>query len=100
MGKFKEGVVHLASPEGSVNSPVHPTAARLRTLYENYIREESRLPVYDRVINQGFWRGLEVRTFSTGESSLNFQVKTSSYTEDVRHFLPLSLSFPNMFDRK
>lgn len=93
MGKFKEGIIHLADPSGAVNSPIHPTAMHFRQLYEDYIKNESRLPVYHRVTHDGFWRGLEIRTFNTGESSLTFQVKTSNYTEDVRlSFLNLSFS--------
>ena len=83
MGKFKEGIIHLASPVGAVNSPVHPTAMNLRQLFEDYIRNESKLPVFNRVTNEGFWRGVEIKTFNSGENSVLFQVKTSSATQDV-----------------
>ena len=83
MGKFKEGIVHLGDPSGAVNSPVHPTALHLRQLYEEYLRSESKLPVFNRITQVGFWRGLEIRTFNSCENSLTFQVEPTAASEDV-----------------
>lgn len=83
MGKFKEGILHLGSPANSVNCPVHANALVFRELFEEYLKTNSKLPVFDRETQEGFWRGIEIRTFDTGESTVTFQVEPTSFTEDV-----------------
>lgn len=84
MGKFKDKIIHLGDPSGIENTSIHPTALHLRQILENYFRNDNILPVFNKATQTGYWRGVEIRTFNSGENSICFQVnKPYPHTKEV-----------------
>ena len=90
MGNFSDGITHIANPAGSVNSTIHPVALHLRDIVEDFVKK-STLPVYDKVINHGFWRTLELRTYESGENMMIIGVNTSRYSRSVCSYIFCSI---------
>ena len=66
LGGFKDGLFEVADASECLH--VHPQAKRIVSLFENYIRGESKLLPFDRKMRTGHWRLLLVRIH--GDKSL------------------------------
>lgn len=59
LGAFKDGYYQVGEPLGCVHLP--PASLQLAAWAQEYMREHSELPVWDKRSNQGFWRLFTVR---------------------------------------
>ena len=78
LGLFKEGYSAVISPDSCLH--VSEPAKQIAKSLEKMTRE-SKLPVYDRITQQGFWRLAQVRTFTSGENSILLQVNSSGFSD-------------------
>lgn len=68
LGCFKNGVLAVGEHTDAINVSDHAKAVASKL--QDFIRQKSRLPVYDRATNSGFWRILMVRSHSLGTMAI------------------------------
>ncbi|CAM0141332.1 hypothetical protein VKS41_003963 [Umbelopsis sp. WA50703] len=79
LGLFKEGQTGVQEPSECLHIP--DSAKKIAAAMEAYIRD-SKYEVYDRVAKDGVYRGLLVRTPSTGEVMVLVQLKNDNMTPE------------------
>ncbi|KAI9342760.1 S-adenosyl-L-methionine-dependent methyltransferase [Zopfochytrium polystomum] len=79
LGLFREGVTTVLPPTDCLN--VSDKAKLIAKEMQNHVRTSS-LPVYDKMKKEGFWRILQVRTHTTGESMMIVQVHPGGVDKD------------------
>lgn len=78
LGLYKEGFSAVISVENCLH--LSETSKIIAKDLEKMV-QESNLPVYDRVSHLGFWRLVQVKTFTSGENSILLQVNGSGISD-------------------
>lgn len=81
LGTYKDGDVKVVSPKNTLHTDKF--ALSVVEWVTEFLKNESKLPVYDNDLKEGFWRLLVVRTHTTKETMVLVQVNDDEYDKNL-----------------